>query len=218
MEINVAQNILNENEHLALENQKLFQAKKVFVINLLGSPGSGKTTLVEKILTYFAGRYRIGVIEGDLFTTKDADRIEKLTKDVVQINTSGGCHLDANMVRKTLQSFDLEKIDLLIIENVGNLVCPAEFYLGEDVKVVLLSTPEGDDKPLKYPLIFKEAATVIISKIDLLTATNFSLENAVNDIKTLNPQVPIFPLCVTKDEGMEKLYTWLEERLQTKKC
>ncbi len=207
MEVKVMKNILGENEKIAEDNRKFFRDKKVFVLNLMGSPGSGKTTLLEKTLARLTKEIKVAVIEGDLFTARDAERIEKQGVPVVQINTAGGCHLDAAMVQRAAESLDLDKINLLIVENVGNLVCPAEFDIGENMKAVVLSITEGDDKPLKYPLIFKESAVCVLNKIDLLTFTNFNLEQAREDLITIHPQIEIFETSATKDIG---IYNWCE--------
>ena len=203
MEVKVMKNILGENEKIADENRKLFRAKNVFVINLMGSPGSGKTTLLEKTLSKLAEKLKVAVIEGDLFTARDAERIERQNVPVVQINTAGGCHLDAAMVKRAADSLNLDKIDLLIVENVGNLVCPAEFDVGENLKAVVLSITEGDDKPLKYPLIFKESAVAVLNKVDLLPFTNFNLEQARADLSTIHPQIKIIETSCTKSVGLD---------------
>src|SRR5512136_2970772 len=178
MKVTVVKNVLDANERIAAENRKLFDEKKIYVINLMSSPGAGKTSLVEKTIMALKDRYRIAVIEGDIQDTYDADRVAALGIPAVQINTGGGCHLDGNMVREGLAELDLDRIDLLIVENVGNLVCPAEFRVGENAKVMILSTPEGDDKPAKYPLMFQEAKVLLINKIDLLPYVDFDLERA----------------------------------------
>ena len=203
MEVKVMKNILGENEKIAEENRKLFRDKNIFVVNLMGSPGSGKTTLLEKTLSKLTKKFSVAVIEGDLFTARDAERIERQNVPVVQINTAGGCHLDAAMVRRAAESLDLDKIDLLIVENVGNLVCPAEFDVGENMKAVVLSITEGDDKPLKYPLIFKESAVAILNKIDLLPFTNFNLEQARADLSTIHPKIKIVETSCTKETGLD---------------
>ena len=207
MEVKVMKNILGENEKIADENRKFFRDKKVFVLNLMGSPGSGKTTLLEKTLVQLTKKINVAVIEGDLFTARDAERIEQKNIPVVQINTAGGCHLDAPMVRRAAESLNLDDIDLLIVENVGNLVCPAEFDIGENMKAVVLSITEGDDKPLKYPLIFKESAACVLNKIDLLQFTNFNLEQARADLETIHPMIKIFETSCTKELG---IYNWCE--------
>ena len=205
-------NILGANDEIAAENRAMFAEKSVVVMNLLGSPGCGKTTLLEKTLAHLAEKFRVAVIEGDLFTAKDAVRIEKLGVDVIQINTAGGCHLDAAMIQKACASLNLDALDLLIVENVGNLVCPAEFDLGENFKVVVLSITEGDDKPLKYPLVFKESEVVLLNKIDLLPFTNFDVKSAREDLTTLNPTIKIFETSCTKSTGLGDWAAWLVGR------
>ena len=214
MEVKVMKNILGENEKIAEENRKFFRDKKVFVLNLMGSPGSGKTTLLEKTLSKLTDKINVAVIEGDLFTARDAERIERQNIPVVQINTAGGCHLDAPMVRRAAESLNLDAIDLLIVENVGNLVCPAEFDIGENMKAVVLSITEGDDKPLKYPLIFKESSACVLNKIDLLQFTNFNLEQARADLETIHPMIKIFETSCTKELG---IYNWCEFLLNAAK-
>ena len=203
-------NILSENDKIADENRKLFDEKNVRVINLMGSPGSGKTSLLEKTIAKLKNEINIAVVEGDLFTAKDAERIERHGVDVVQINTSGGCHLDAAMVKRAIQSLNLDALDLIIVENVGNLVCPAEFDVGEHEKVVVLSITEGDDKPLKYPLIFKESAVAILNKVDILPFTNFDMQSARDDLTALNPQIKIIETSCTKDTGIDIWTDWLK--------
>ncbi|MBQ9486718.1 MAG: hydrogenase nickel incorporation protein HypB [Selenomonadaceae bacterium] len=203
MEVKVMKNILGENEKIAEENRKLFRDKNIFVVNLMGSPGSGKTTLLEKTLSKLTKKFSVAVIEGDLFTARDAERIERQNVPVVQINTAGGCHLDAAMVRRAAESLNLDEINLLIVENVGNLVCPAEFDVGENIKAVVLSVTEGDDKPLKYPLIFKESAVAILNKVDLLPFTNFNLEQARADLSTIHPQIKIVETSCTQETGLD---------------
>ena len=212
MEIAVMQDILGRNDAIAEKTRCLLKEKKIMAINLLGSPGAGKTTLLEKTLAALKDELRIAVIEGDLFTTRDADRIGKLGVSVVQVNTSGGCHLDAMMVWEALASFDLDELDLLIIENVGNLVCPAEFELGEAARATVLSVTEGDDKPLKYPLIFKETDVVLISKTDLIPFTNFNLEVAMDDLSKLNPDGQILPVSAVKETGLDVWFDWLRQK------
>lgn len=213
MEIKVMKNILGENEKIAEENRKLFNEKKVFVLNLMGSPGSGKTTLLEKTLSTLSKKFHVAVIEGDLFTARDAERIERKNIPVVQINTSGGCHLDAPMVRRAAESLNLDELDLLIVENVGNLVCPAEFDVGEHMKAVVLSITEGDDKPLKYPLIFKESAVCVLNKIDLLPFTNFNLQQAREDLTTIHPQIKIVETSCTNGDGLDDWCNFISEKI-----
>ena len=209
LEIKLMKNILGANDEVAALNRKVFAECGVVVMNLMGSPGSGKTTLLEKTLARLADKIKVAVIEGDLFTAKDAERIERQGVDVIQINTAGGCHLDAAMIQKACASLDLNAIDLLIVENVGNLVCPAEFDIGENFKAVVLSITEGDDKPLKYPLIFKESEVTLLNKIDLLPFTNFDLQSAREDLTTLHPTIKIFETSCTKGTGLDDWVAWL---------
>ena len=209
-------NILGANDEVAALNRKNFSERGVVVMNLLGSPGSGKTTLLEKTLACLADKIKIAVIEGDLFTAKDAERIERAGVDVIQINTAGGCHLDAPMIQNACASLNLSELDLLIVENVGNLVCPAEFDIGENFKATVLSITEGDDKPLKYPLIFKESAAVLLNKIDLLEFTNFDLQSAREDLTTLNPPIKIFETSCTKGTGLDAWTDWLLSKVEAK--
>ena len=216
MEIQVMKNILGENDRTAAENQALFKEKGVYVLNLMGSPGAGKTSLLEKTMEFLKDEISMAVIEGDLFTSRDAERIEKHGVPVIQINTAGGCHLDAPMVQKTAQKLDLDQLELLIVENVGNLVCPAEFAVGEDEKAVVLSVTEGDDKPMKYPLIFKESAIALLNKVDILPYTNFDLAQAKEDITTLHPGMQVLELSCTTGQGIAEWCTWLRNRVKAK--
>ncbi|MCX5716756.1 MAG: hydrogenase nickel incorporation protein HypB, partial [Nitrospirae bacterium] len=168
MKVKVVTRILEANERIAAENRRLFDEAMVYVINLMSAPGAGKTSLLEKTIKELNGKIKTAVIEGDIAGTSDSERISSLGVPVIQINTGGACHLDANMINEVLESLPLKEIDLLFVENVGNLVCPAEFNIGEDMKVMLLSITEGDDKPLKYPLMFQESSALILNKIDLL--------------------------------------------------
>jgi len=218
MQIKVMTNILDKNDQIAAEVNETLSAKGIFVVNLLGSPGCGKTSLLEQTICGLKNELSIAVIEGDLFTAKDAQRIEQHGVPVVQINTSGGCHLDANMVNCVLDSLELEKLDLIVIENVGNLVCPAEFNIGEDVKVTVLSITEGEDKPLKYPLIFQQASAVILNKIDLLPYTNFDMQSAVNDITGLNPDATLLQVSARTGQGLNEWYDWLKKQVRMKQA
>ncbi|MBI4726089.1 hydrogenase nickel incorporation protein HypB [candidate division TA06 bacterium] len=209
-EIKILKNIMDENLSQAAKNRQWFRSRKILVLNLIASPGAGKTTFLEQTIKGLTPNFKLAAIEGDITGDHDAKRIEALGVPVVQINTEGGCHLDAHMIDSVLSSLDLSGLNFLFIENVGNLVCPAEFDLGEDLKVVVLSTPEGHDKPAKYPLIFSEAQAVIINKIDLLQAVDFDLIIAERDIRRLNPNVPIFRLSCKTGEGLDKWLQWLE--------
>ncbi|BEU88523.1 hydrogenase nickel incorporation protein HypB [Selenomonas sp. TAMA-11512] len=217
MEVRVMENILGKNDRVAGENEALFNEKKLFVLNLMGSPGAGKTSLLECTLEALKGELRLAVIEGDLFTDKDAKRIEAHGAPVIQINTSGGCHLDAPMVQRALGALSLDELDLLIIENVGNLVCPAEFELGSDKKAVVLSVTEGDDKPLKYPLMFKEADIAVLNKVDLLPFTDFDMASAKEDIETIHPGIEIVETSCRSHEGIEAWLDWLRKQVKRKR-
>lgn len=218
MEVQVMANILDKNDKLAAEVNALFSVHGIFCLNLLGSPGSGKTSLLEHTIISLKEDIRLAVIEGDLFTDKDAERIARKGAPVIQINTGGGCHLDAAMVKTVISKLDLTTLDLVIIENVGNLVCPAEFNIGEDVKVTVLSVTEGEDKPMKYPLVFKEAGAVVINKIDLIPYTSFDMNAVKEDIESLNPQVSLIEVSCRTGDGLEGWYDWLKDQIVRKKA
>ena len=217
MEIKVIKNILGENDRLAAENQAMFADKKVFVLNFMGSPGAGKTSVLEKTMEQLKDKINMAVIEGDLFTSKDAERIDKYGVPVIQINTAGGCHLDANMVQKTVKEMNLDELDLLVVENVGNLVCPAEFPVGEDARAVVLSVTEGDDKPLKYPLMFKESEIALLNKVDLAPYCNFNMDSAKKDITSLHPGIEVLEVSCTKGQGIDEWCDWLLKKIAAKK-
>ena len=213
MKVRLVKNILEVNDRIARENRMIFDQNGIFVINMMSAPGAGKTTLLEKTINALKDRIRIGVIEGDIATTRDAEKIEATGVPVVQINTGSACHLDGNMIRGILDDLPLSEIELLIIENVGNLVCPAEFNVGENAKVMLLSATEGDDKPLKYPLMFSEASLLLINKIDLIPYTNFDTAKVKKDSHSINPNLEILELSAKTGKGMEQWYNWLEQKL-----
>lgn len=215
-EIKVETNILQTNDEITEMNKKMLDEKGIFVVNLMSSPGSGKTSILEKMISKLKNEIKIAVIEGDIYTRKDAERIEAQGVPVVQINTGGACHLDGEMIRGALDSLNLDAIDLLVIENVGNLVCPAEFEIGEDIKVSVLSTTEGNDKPLKYPLMFEKSGVVILNKTDLMEFTNFNKEEFYTDIKSLNANALIFETSCTKDEGVSEICHWVKEKVESK--
>ena len=214
MKITVVKNVLDANDRIAAENRALFDKHKIYVINLMSSPGAGKTTLVERTIEALRGKYRIGVIEGDIQDTYDADRIAKLGIPVVQINTGGACHVDGNMIREALPAFDLNTLDLIIAENVGNLVCPAEFKIGENDKVMILSVPEGADKPGKYPLMFQESSALLINKTDLLPYVDFDIDKARGAAQSLNRNIKIFEVSCKTLAGLDGWYRWLEDRIE----
>lgn len=211
--VDVEQDILYENNLLAERNRGYFEAKNILALNLVSSPGSGKTTLLEKTLTDLKGRELFSVIEGDQQTNNDADRIHATGTKVVQINTGKGCHLDAHMVLHALQGMKPPANSILFIENVGNLVCPAMFDLGEKERVVVMSVTEGDDKPLKYPDMFHSASVCIINKIDLLPYVPFSMEKAKQNVLKVKPDMKIIELSCTNGEGLEIWYNWLQSKV-----
>jgi hydrogenase nickel incorporation protein HypB len=213
----VVRNILQANERLAAENRKRFDDAGIYVMNLMSSPGAGKTSLLEKTIDGLAGRIRMAVIEGDLQSSYDAERILKKGVQAVQINTDGGCHLDGNMIQLALQSINTENLDLLIIENVGNLVCPAEFNLGEHDKVVILSVTEGDDKPLKYPLMFQISSALLVNKIDLLPYIDCDIQKIRDRARQLNGNQDVFEVSCRTGEGLEGWFAWLEKKVREHK-
>jgi len=214
MEIKVVRNILEANEVIASQSRKLFAEKGIYALNLMGSPGAGKTTLLEKTIEYLKDKNHIAVIEGDVATSRDAERIARHGIPALQINTGGACHLDGNMVHGVLDEFDLDRVDLLIVENVGNLVCPAEFNIGENDKVMILSVTEGDDKPKKYPLMFQVSTVLLLNKIDLLPYVDFDMERFQSDALKVNPELKIMTLSCTTGEGFDDWLNWIEDRKQ----
>jgi len=211
MKVKVVTKILEANERIAIQNRRLFDDAGIFVINLMSGPGAGKTTVLEKTLRLASG-LRIGVIEGDIAGSDDAERIERCGAPVVQINTGGACHLDANMIFEVLGELPLHDLDLLFIENVGNLVCPAEFKVGENIKVMVLSIAEGHDKPLKYPLMFQESSALILNKIDLAPYLDVDMEKIRRDALSLNPELKIFEVSCKTEAGLPEWMDWLKEK------
>jgi hydrogenase nickel incorporation protein HypB len=209
MEIKIVKDIMGANDQIAQKNRQLFDQNKVFVVNVMASPGAGKTSLILETIRRLKGKLNVGVVEGDISSSLDAEAIGKENVPVVQINTGGECHLDAGMTASALGSLPLDKIELLLVENVGNLVCPAEFRIGEDIKLLIASTPEGDDKPFKYPLMFHEADAVLINKIDLLPYLKFDVDAFTKAIKGINQKAKIFPLSCTTGEGVDEWVAWL---------
>jgi hydrogenase nickel incorporation protein HypB len=212
MKIPVVENILSANERLAAENQRLLAEKGILVINIMSSPGAGKTSLILRTIEAL-GEVRIGVIEGDIASRVDADTIEELGVPVVQINTGGTCHLDANMIRGSLDQLPLDEIDVLFIENVGNLICPTDFALGEELKAMISSTPEGDDKPYKYPAMFAAVDAIVVNKVDLLPYLEFDLDAFRKLVTGLNPDVEVFEVSCKTGEGIEAWAKWLAKML-----
>jgi hydrogenase nickel incorporation protein HypB len=209
MKVKVVTRILEANDRIAEENRKRFDEAGLYVVNLMGAPGAGKTTLLERTLKALKPSRKIGVIEGDIVGSDDAERIGALGVPVVQINTGGACHLDANMISEVLDELPLKDLDLLIIENVGNLVCPAEFKVGEDIKMMVLSVAEGHDKPLKYPLMFRESSALVLNKVDLLPYMNTDILKMRNDSLALNPKLKIFEVSCATGAGIDQWAQWL---------
>lgn len=215
--ITVERQILKKNDEIAAENRTLFRQESLFVFNLLSSPGSGKTSLLEKTLDKMHQDYRIAVIEGDVQTDLDARRISQFGVPVIQIVTKGGCHLEANLIQNALPSLPVSELDMLVIENVGNLVCPSNYDLGEDLKVVVVSTTEGDDKPLKYPKMFRVAQTMILNKVDLLPYIDFDREAIIKNALSINPELTIFETSCRTGEGIGDWIDWLKEQISRRK-
>ncbi len=212
--IPVVEKILSANDRLALENQSRFDAAGVYAINVMASPGAGKTSLVEQTIKGLQGRLRVGMINGDIATSFDADRAQAAGAVAIQINTGGDCHLDAVMVQSAISQLDLDSLDLMIIENVGNLVCPADFRLGTHISLLVASIPEGDDKPYKYPGMYRGVNAVIINKIDLLPYVPFRMDFFKKGIEVLNPGVTQFELSCRTGEGLTDWLAWLEQRVK----
>ena len=209
MKVTVVRDMLEANARLAAENRARFDAAGVRVVNLMSAPGAGKTTLLEHTVKALAGELRVGVVEGDIQTSQDAERIEAAGATAVQINTDGACHLDANMIAAAVKELDLSRLDLLIIENVGNLVCPAEFDVGEHAKAMVLSLAEGDDKPTKYPLMFKESSVLLINKMDLAPYVDADPDRIEGDSKGIQPELEVYRVSCRTGDGLEQWYEWL---------
>jgi hydrogenase nickel incorporation protein HypB len=214
MEIKVLKDILSVNEQMAQRNRSMLDSKGVFMMNVMSSPGSGKTSLILETVRRLKDRLRIGVVEGDISSSIDAEKIGRENVPVVQINTGGECHLDAGMISRALDSVPLEDIDLLFIENVGNLVCPGEFNLGEHRKIIILSVPEGDDKIYKYPLMFNIADVVVVNKVDLLPYTSFDFESFSGAVKGINQKAQVLQVSCTTGQGMDDWIAWITGCLQ----
>ncbi len=216
--VNIEKRIQSDNEAVAERNRRAFTEADTFVLNIISSPGAGKTTLLEATLDRLAGEFNILVIEGDVSTERDMDRVRAHGAGGVQINTGGGCHLSANMVAEVLPRLDLASADLVFIENVGNLICPATYDLGEDVRMVLLSTTEGDDKPMKYPAIFHESRMAVVNKIDLLPHLAYDVERAEREVSVLNPDCEIMRVSALTGEGMDAWCDWIRAKLAEKRA
>jgi hydrogenase nickel incorporation protein HypB len=215
--ITVGEKILGANEDKARDNKKRLDKHGILTINIMSSPGAGKTSLILSTIKHMREKVRIAVIEGDVASSVDADKVNALGIPVIQINTAGGCHLDAFMVEKALDSLPLEKFNLLFIENVGNLICPNNYLLGEDKRVMIASLPEGDDKPYKYPAMFADTDVVLLNKIDLQPYLEFDEKTFRKVVTGLNPDVTIIPVSCKTGEGLEAWFAWLESALKSKK-
>ena len=213
MKIDLKQPILARNDRMAEDNRALFKEKHVYVVDLLASPGSGKTSTILATIEALRDEFNIAVIEGDIASNVDAQRIKNQGIAAVQINTGGACHLESDMIRRAVDTLDLDDLDLIIIENVGNLVCPTDFDLGENSKIMILSVPEGDDKPLKYPGIFQVSEAIILNKVDTMSVFDFDKDAFYDSVTQLNPQAPIFPISATTHDGVDEWAQWLRERI-----
>ncbi|MBN2149163.1 MAG: hydrogenase nickel incorporation protein HypB [Anaerolineales bacterium] len=216
--ITIAEKILSANDKIAQENRTILDQANIFSINIMASPGAGKTTFIIKSLDALKGRLRMGVIEGDLATSLDAEKAAAAGLPAVQINTGGNCHLDAVMVSNALPSLPLDDLDLVIVENVGNLICPASFSLGTHINLLIASIPEGDDKPYKYPSMYHGVQVLVISKIDLLPYIPFNMDYFRQGVEILNPGVVTFPVSAMTGEGMQAWADWLVEQVKTKQA
>jgi hydrogenase nickel incorporation protein HypB len=218
-EIKVVRRVLDANDLMAARNRDLFAAKGIFVVNVMSSPGSGKTTLLQKTLSHLMPSLRCAVIVGDICTTIDADRLAESGAPVVQINTDafgGDCHLAAHVIERALGGIDLEGLDLLIVENIGNLVCPAEFDIGEDKRVVVLSVTEGEDKPAKYPLMFRQCDAMLLNKIDLLPYLEYDVQATLDSVAQIHPGMPVFQISAKTGEGFDAWIAWFRSAVQAK--
>lgn len=214
--IRIERKILEKNDEIAHQNRALFQQYGIVVVNLVSSPGSGKTSILERTLEHLRGRVKTAIIEGDVHTDLDGQRIARLDVPVVQIVTNGGCHLEAKLVQDALKQLDLRDVHLIVVENVGNLVCPANYDLGEAMKVVVASTTEGDDKPLKYQGMFRNASVLLINKIDLLPFIDCDLEVLKRNALSINPHLVVFETSCKTGDGIDRWTRWLQEQVETR--
>ncbi len=217
MKIKVIESVLKANDAIAQENRKLMDKTGVLTINVMSAPGSGKTTLLEKTIPALGPDYRSAVLVGDLQTNRDAERLSGLAVEIVQINTGRGCHLSATQIADGLKSLELKDISFLWIENVGNMVCPAGFDLGEHIRAVLLSVPEGDDKVAKYPVLFQPADAILITKVDLIGVLDFNIKNVRDDLSRINTRAPLIEISSTDGQGMDKWLDWLKSQRKKQK-
>ncbi|MBE0477354.1 MAG: hydrogenase nickel incorporation protein HypB [Coriobacteriia bacterium] len=213
--VDIGKPILDRNERLAAENREAFARAGVFVLDLMASPGAGKTSTILATVAALRDRYRIAVIEGDIASKVDSEKVKAHGIPAVQINTGGACHLESEMIRRAAEALPLDELDLIIVENVGNLVCPTEFDLGEDAKVMILSVPEGHDKPYKYPNIFQISEAVVLNKYDTMGVFDFDEEEFRSVVRSLNPAAPVFAISATKGDGVEAWAEWLADRIES---
>ena len=213
MEIKVLKNVMDRNINQAGKNRELLKNKNIVMLNMISSPGAGKTSLLEKTVPVLKKSLRIGVIEGDAYTSKDAERLQRFGIQIVQINTGGACHLDSHSIFKAFDQLEMDSLDVIFVENVGNLICPTSFDLGENFRIAVLSTAEGDDKPSKYPMLFRQSKAIVLNKIDLLPYVNFEKEVFIKDLNALNPKAEIFEVSATKGTGITKWLNWLDNLL-----
>ncbi len=212
--LTIKEDILGANDENARTNQELVDRHHILMINITSSPGAGKTSLIMQTISRLKGKARIAVIEGDIASSIDADKVSSQGIPAVQINTAGACHLDANMIRTALGNLNLDETDLVVIENVGNLICPAEFALGAHKQIMLLSVPEGDDKPYKYPLMFAGADVILVNKTDVLPYFDFDMSAFRKAVSGLNPAAAVFPVSAKTGDGLEQWFSWLEDALE----
>ncbi len=214
--LTIKEDILGANAENAKGNQELVDKHHILMLNVTSSPGAGKTSLIMQTIGRLKGKARMAVIEGDIASSIDADKVSKEGIPAIQINTAGACHLDANMIRKALDNLDLDQTDLIVIENVGNLICTAEFALGAHKQVMILSVPEGDDKPHKYPLMFTQADVILINKTDVLPYFDFNMSAFSKAVNGLNPAAAVYPISAKTGDGLEQWFSWLEHALEQK--
>ena len=214
--ITVGEKVLVANEVKAQENKTRLEQNHVFTINIMSSPGAGKTSVILSTINYFQNKINMAVVEGDVASSVDAEKVNALGIPVIQINTAGGCHLDASMVAPALDALPLDRTELLFIENVGNLICPNNYVLGEDTRVMIASLPEGDDKPYKYPAMFADTDVVLLNKTDLQPYLDFNMDTFKKAVIGLNPDVLIFPVSCKTNEGMQGWYSWLEASVKAR--
>ncbi len=211
MEIKVLRNVLDRNNDQAEKNRELLKKHNIMMLNFISSPGAGKTTLLERTIPVLVKHKRLAVIEGDAYTSKDAERLQQFGIPIVQINTEGACHLDSSSIASAFEELELTALDIILVENVGNLICPTGFDLGEDHRIAVLSTTEGDDKPSKYPMLFRQAAAVVLNKVDLLPYVNFNTQTFLDDLKNLNPDIPLFETAAVHGAGMDNWLQWIKK-------